>query len=128
MEQAAAGQTMMNTIEQKINENRHSCCPRIDSEPKIEVIIKLQEGYQKFVSASKTKNENLLNLASILLNHIKAGQEYKPSGNMNEEEKKFVRSRLLTLIFASIRALKENESMLRKLSANDDVINKISVL
>ena len=101
---------------------------RIDSEPEIEVIVNLQKEYQHFVSALKTKNENLLSLASLLLNQIETGQRYKVPDSMNEEKKSFVRSRLLTLIFTSIRVLKENEDTLRKLSAGNDLTSKISDL
>ena len=101
---------------------------RTDSEPEIEVIVNLQKEYQQFVSALKTKNENLLSLAGMLLNQIETGQKYKLPDDMNEEKKSFVRSRLLTLILASIRVLKENMGTLRKLSAGDDLISKISDL
>lgn len=101
---------------------------RIDSEPEIEVIVNLQKEYQHFVSALKTKNENLLSLASLLLNQIETGQRYKVPDSMNEEKKSFVRSRLLTLILASIRVLKENEDTLKKLSAGDNLISRISDL
>ena len=101
---------------------------RIDSELEIEVVVKLQKVYQQFVSALKTKNENLLSLAGILLNQIEIGQKYKLPNDMSEEKKSFVRSRLLTLIFSSIRVLKENEDMLRKLSDGNDLIYKISDL
>ncbi len=101
---------------------------RIDSELEIEVVVNLQKGLQQFVSALKTKNENLLSLAGILLNQIETGQKYKLPNDMSEEKKSFVRSRLLTLIFASIRVLKENEDTLRKLSAGNDLTSKISDL
>ena len=100
----------------------------IDSELEIEELVKLQKVYQQFVSALKTKNENLLSLAGILLNQIETGQKYKLPNDMSEEKKSFVRSRLLTLILASIRVLKENEDTLRKFSAGNDLIYKISDL
>jgi len=58
----------------------------IDSELEIEVIVKLQKGYQQFVSALKTKNENLLSLADILLNQIETGQKYKLPNDMSKRK------------------------------------------